>query len=88
MDAIEEDEQIDIRRIRLWNALHATALLAECHAADRVLAQWADWPDCNPIGFEVTFIDGQTVRGCHEFFRRGKRKCLFGTHVRKLLMQG
>jgi hypothetical protein len=83
MDAI--DEQTDVLRIRLWNPQHATALLAEFHTAERVLASWADRPGCNPVGFEVTFIDGHIVRGCHEFFRRGKRKCLLSTHVRKLL---
>lgn len=88
MDAIDKDEQVDILRIRLWNAQHATAMLAEYHDADRVLARWADRPDGNPVGFEVTFLDGQIVRGCHEFFQRGKRTCLFSTYVRKLLMQG
>jgi hypothetical protein len=80
-----DDEQIDVLRIRLWNPQHATAMLSEFHAADRVLASWAGRPDCSPVGFEVTFIDGYIVRGCHEFFRLGKRKCLFSTHVRKLL---
>jgi hypothetical protein len=88
MDAIDKDERVDILRIRLWNSQRATALLAEYHDADRVLARWADRPDCNPIGFEVIFIDGHTVRGCHDFFQRGKRKCLFSTYVRKLLTQG
>jgi hypothetical protein len=82
---VPTDEQTDVLRIRLWNPQRATALLAEFHAADRVLESWADRPDCNPVDFEVTFIDGHILRGCHEFFRRGKRKCLFSTHVRKLL---
>lgn len=79
------DEGIDVLRIRLWNPQNATALLSEFHSADRVLARWAGQPDCNPVGFEVTFIDGHVVQGCHEFFRKGKRKCLFGTHLRRLL---
>ena len=88
MDSSDDNGRSDILRIRLWNPQHATALLAECYAADQVLARWAARPDCNPVGFEVTFIDGHTLRGCHEFFQRGKRKCLFGTHVRKLMLQG
>jgi hypothetical protein len=83
MDAI--DEQIDILRIRLWNTQHATALLGEFQAADRVLASWAGRQDGDPVGFEVTFVDGSIVRGGHEFFHRGKRKSLFSTHVRRLL---
>ncbi|TQK04726.1 hypothetical protein [Herbaspirillum sp. SJZ107] len=83
MDA--DDAPTEILRIRLWNRAHATALLAECEAADRVLARWADRAACEPVGFEVTFIDGNIVRGIHEFFHQGKRKCLFSTHVRRLL---
>jgi hypothetical protein len=79
------DEQSEVLRIRLWNPQRATALLAEFHAADRVLASWAGRADCGRVDFEVTFTGGQILRGRHEFFRRGKRKCLFATHVRKLL---
>jgi hypothetical protein len=79
------DEQSDVLRIRLWNSQRATATLAEFHAADRVLASWAGRADCNPVDFEVTFIGGHTIRGCHAFFQRGKRKCMFSTHVRRLL---
>jgi hypothetical protein len=79
-----DDAQTEILRIRLWNREHATALLAECEAADRVLARWAGRAACEPVGFEVTFIDGHIVRGIHEFFHQGKRKCLFSTHVRSI----
>jgi hypothetical protein len=85
MGWIDEEELAEVLRIRLWNPQHTTALLAEFHAADRVLAVWAGRPDCNPVGFEVTFQDGRSVRGVHKFFHRGKRRCLFGTHVHKLL---
>jgi hypothetical protein len=80
-----DDEQVDVLRIRMWNPQHATAMLSEFHLADRVLARWGDRPDCNPVGFEVTFVDGYIVRGCYEFFRKGKRRCLFSTYVRRLL---
>lgn len=83
MDA--DDAHTEILRIRLWNRQRATALLAECEAADRVLARWAGPAACEPVGFEVTFLDGHIVRGMHEFFHQGKRKCLFSTHVRRLL---
>jgi len=86
MDIIDEDAQAEVLRIRLWNPQHATALMAEYHAADRVLAAWAGRPECDPVGFEVTFCDGHIVRGEHRFFHRGKRRCLFATHVRKLLL--
>jgi len=85
MDIIDDDEQAEVLSIRLWNPQRATALLAEFHAADRVLAAWAGRPECDPVSFEVTFRGGHTVRGVHRFFHRGKRRCLFATHVRKLL---
>jgi len=79
------DEQIDVMRIRLWNPSSATALLGEFYSADRVLARWGSGAESSPIGFEVTFHDGYVVRGSHEFFRKGKRRCLLATHVRRML---
>lgn len=84
MEAIVE-EQVEVLRIRLWNPQRATALLSEFHAAERVLERWADRSGSDPVGFEVTFADGRTISGSHKFYRAGKRKCLFSTHVRKLL---
>lgn len=84
MDAIVE-EQVEVLRIRLWNPERATALLAEFHAAERVLERWAGRSGSDAVGFEVTFADGRTISGSHKFFRGGKRKCLFSTHVRRLL---
>ena len=80
----DEQEQIEVMRIRLWNARSATALLCEFHSADRVLERWALHPGAHPVGFEVTFVDGYVVSGSHEFFRKGKRRCLLGTHVRRM----
>jgi len=79
------DEQIDVMRIRLWTSSSASALLGEFYSADRVLARWGSEPACSPVGFEVTFHDGYVVRGSHEFFRKGKRRCLLATHVRRML---
>jgi hypothetical protein len=83
MDAC--DEQFEVIRIRLWNAQRTTAVLSECHSADSVLACWAGRGECGLVGFEVTFLDGLVVRGRHEFFRAGKRRCLFATCMRRLL---
>jgi hypothetical protein len=81
----EIDEPVDVVRIRLWNRQNVTALLSECQSVDRVLENWASRPDSSPVEFEVTFVDGYVVQGCHEFFQRGKRMCLFGTHLKRLL---
>lgn len=81
----DADEQIEVMRIRLWNPSSATALLGEFYSADRVLARWGSLHDASPVGFEVTFHDGYVVRGSHAFFRKGKRRCLLATHVRRLL---
>jgi hypothetical protein len=79
------DEPIEVARIRLWNPSSATALLGEFYSADRVLARWGSLHDGRPVGFEVTFHDGYVVSGSHAFFRKGKRRCLLATHVRRLL---
>jgi hypothetical protein len=81
----EIDEPVDVVRIRLWNPKNVTALLSEFHSVDRVLESWATQPDCSPVEFQVTFVDGYVVQGCHEFFQRGKRTCLFGTHLKRVL---
>jgi hypothetical protein len=81
----EIDEPVDVVRIRLWNPKNVTALLSEFHSVDRVLESWARQPDCSPVEFQVTFVDGYVVQGCHEFFLRGKRKCLFSTHLKRIL---
>jgi hypothetical protein len=80
-----DDEQIDVLRIRLWNSEHVTALLGEFHTAERVLANWAEKLECSPVRFEIVFVDGYVVEGAHEFFKKGRRRCLLSTHVRKLL---
>lgn len=81
------EEPIDVLQIRLWNTKNAMAMLREFHSAERVLANWGSAAASSPITFEVTFADGHVLRGSHEFFRKGKRKCLFTTHVRRLLIQ-
>lgn len=83
MDA--KDEQPDVLRIRLFNDQRATAMLGEFYSADCVLAGWAARGDASMVGFEVTFLDGLVVRGRHEFYRGGKRRCLFANYVRQLL---
>jgi hypothetical protein len=79
------NEHIDVTRIRLWNPKNATVLISEFQSADRVLARWALQSDRGQVGFEIVFADGYTVSGTHEFFRDGKRRCLFSTHVRRLM---
>lgn len=81
------DEQIDVVRIRLSTPAHTTALLSEYRSADRVLASWACNQDCNPVDFEITYFDGYVMRGCYEFFKRGKLRRSFSAHVRRLLRQ-
>jgi hypothetical protein len=81
------DEHIDVLRIRLWNPTRATVLISEFQSADRVLARWGLHADRDHVGFEIVFADGTVVSGSHEFFRNGKRRCLFSTHVRRLMDQ-
>lgn len=81
----QEYEQVEVMRIRLRNPASATALLGEFQSADRVLARWGSLMDGSPVDFEVTFHDGYVVRGSHAFFRKGKRRCLLATHVRRML---
>lgn len=79
------DEQVDVDQIRLWNAANAMALLREFHCADRVLASWGSTSGRGQVSFEIRFIDGHVLRGSHEFFRNGQRRCRLTTHVRRLL---
>ena len=78
---------LDIVRIRLWDRRNATAVMSELYTADQVLARWGSRPGSlgTPVGFEVTFLDGEVVEGSHVFFNKGKRRVLFATHVRRLL---
>jgi len=75
----------EVIRIRLWNSRNGCALVSECQGADRVLASWAERCGAGPVVFEVVFDDGLVVQGAHEFFRKGRRKCLFATHVQRIL---
>lgn len=79
------EEYIDVVQIRLWNGRSAMALVSEFHCAERVLADWAQVPGRIPVRFEVRFADDHVVKGAHEFFRNGKRRCLLTTHLRRLL---
>lgn len=81
------DEQVDVEQIRLWNAANAMALLSEFHCADRVLSDWGSASGRGQVSFEIRFIDGHVLRGSHEFFRNGRRRCLLTTHVRRLLSE-
>ena len=81
------DEPIDVAQIRLWNARNAMALLAEFQCAERVLAKWGSASVPDRVSFEIRFADGLVLRGSHEFFRNGRRRCLLATHVRRLLSQ-
>jgi hypothetical protein len=75
----------EVIRIRLWNTHKGCALVSEFHGADQVLASWAEGFGASPVVFEVVFDDGLVVQGAHEFFRKGRRKCLFATHVQRIL---
>lgn len=79
------DEQIDVLRIRLWNARQATAVLSDFYSTERVLAKWALEGGCSMVRFEVSFVDAYVLQGCHEFFHKGKRKCTFSTHLRRMM---
>jgi len=81
------DEQVDVEQIRLWNAANAMALLSEFHCADRVLADWGSASKRGQVSFEIRFADGHVLRGSHEFFRNGRRRCLLTTHVRSLMSE-
>jgi len=92
MCARDESEPIDVVRIRLSMPASATALISEYRSADQVLAQWAcragGGAAGNTVDYEITFFDGYVMRGCYPFFRRGKLKRSFSSHVRALLRQG
>jgi hypothetical protein len=79
------DEPIDVEQIRLWNARNAMARLGEFQCAERVLARWGSTAEPARVSFEIRFAGGQVLRGSHEFFRNGRRRCLLATHVRRLL---
>lgn len=79
------DEQIDVLRIRLWNASKATAVLSDFHGTERVLADWALDSGGGAVRFEVSFVDAYVLQGCHEFFSKGKRRCTFSTHLRRMM---
>lgn len=55
------------------------------HGADCVLAAWAARFGSDAVVFEVSFDDGLVLQGAHAFFRKGRRRCRFGTHVQRLL---
>lgn len=78
------DEQIDVVRIRLWNSANATAVLSDFNATERVITRWGQGSDSGAVRYEVTFVDGYVLSGSHEFFVKGKRKCTFCTHLRRL----
>lgn len=78
-------EHIDVLRIRLWNASKASAVLSDFHGTERVPAKWAADGACSAVRFEVTFIDNHVLQGSHEFFRKGKRRYMFSTHLRRLM---
>jgi acid phosphatase class B len=79
------DDRYDVEQIRLWNARNAMALLAEFQCAERVLAKWGSTSVPSQVSFEIRFVDGHVLRGSHEFFRNGRRRCLLATHVRRLM---
>jgi hypothetical protein len=83
IDCNEED--VEVVRIRLWHSGHSSALVSDFHSADQVLANWDKcFGDCR-IVFEVLYDDGKVIKGEHEFFRKGRRKCLFATWVQRVL---
>lgn len=75
----------DVIRIRLWNGRSGCALVSEFYSADRVLAGWSERLGAGAVTFEVVFDDGLVVQGAHDFFRKGRRTCLFATHVQRIL---
>lgn len=75
----------EVIRIRLWNALRGSAVVSEAQCADRVLDGWAAHCGCSSVMFEVTFDDGLVLQGAYDFFRKGRRKCRFATHLQRTL---
>jgi hypothetical protein len=90
-DTGADSEPVDVVRIRLSMPTNATALLSEYRSADKVLAQWACQcerdMDVDTVDYEITFFDGYVMRGCYSFFRRGKLKRSFSSHIRALMRQ-
>lgn len=78
-------DEAEVVRIRLWNSRSGCALVSEFYCADRVLADWAEGCGGSRVVFEVVYDDGVVVQGAHEFFRKGRRRCLFATHVQRIL---
>jgi hypothetical protein len=72
------DEPIDVCRIRLMQSAGACAVVSEFRAADQVLDRWigrgAGAPARRDFTFEITFVDGYTLRGCYEFWRSARRR--------------
>jgi hypothetical protein len=79
------DEEIDVARIRLSNSNGSTAVLSDFHRTEQVLSKWAQSGNSDTVRFEVCFVDGYVLKGGHEFFKKGKRKHTFSTHLRSLL---
>jgi hypothetical protein len=78
------DEPVDVVRIRLKTTTNVQAVLSEFRSADKVLATWA-MQHASLIEFEITFDDGYVVHGCHAFYKKGRLKCSFSVHIRRLL---
>lgn len=80
-----DDEPIDVLRIRLWNSTNATAVLSDFYSTERVLAQWAQAGGGSAVRFEVSFVDGFVLKGCHAFYSMGKRQRTFSTHLHRVM---
>lgn len=80
------DEKIEAIRIRMREATHSTAVLAEFRAADRVLAGWLARSGTEiSIDFQVTFCDGFVFCGCYHFRKLKRCRLSLTNHVRTSL---
>jgi len=79
------DEDAEVVRVRLWHGKNSSAVVSDFGSADRVLASWDKCFGACPVMFEVLYDDGAVIKGEHEFFRKGRRKCLFATWVGRIV---
>lgn len=83
-----DDEDAEVVRVRLWHGRNSSAVVSDFGSADRVLANWDKCFGDSRVMFEVSYDDGVVIKGEHEFFRKGRRKCLFATWVQRIVRGG
>ena len=78
----ENNEKIEVARIRIGRQNHQSAVLGAFREADRLLGSWVHGAgDQVDIDFEVTFNDGYVFKGRYEFWRKSRRRPSLTRHV-------